>query len=774
MKRSHQEIIAGLDIGSTQIRAAIGKRCDGGIEVIGVGQSPSRGIRKGLVINLETTADAIRQAVDEAELMAGCQVKNVVVGIADRSMRSHYSHGEAQVKQGTVSKKDTRNAIASARKIQLPSDCKILHSIAVEFVIDKETRTSQPLGMIASTLEVKLHIVTVASASIKNIVNACKLAGLKRLHLVLQSLATAETLLLPVEREQGVVHIDIGGGSEKVAVFSNNSLWFYNQSTAIGNHLTEDVAVGLRISMVQAAQVKRLHGCCLENMADSNYKVEVIPYKGNGTRLIARKFFAEIIGPRMEEMFTQVARKLQQSEYNGKLVAGAVITGGTSLLMDIEELAKQVLNMPVRIGSPGTIDGLVDTISQPQHCTAVALALFGARKDGIPQGITARGGNSVVLRTTLAIKHLMEKLDRHTHANTVVKTDDGFTIEYPLFYAISCGDEAEARRLLAAGADPNKQTAHGTTPLMQAVYGCSLEMIADLLEAGADPLIRDKRGFTVLTHALQRRDSGTSDIFKVLPGLIADHHLDGNGFSLDDHVMMRVLRHKNAGCDVPFDVSHVALTEAAIEGNSQVLSELLLDDFPRCILTNAMVLASERDHLLCVRALIAKNADINDRSIFGNTPLGMAAAGLYPELVKYLLEAGAKVNSRNEEGETPLYEACTSGALDHDTRRTFEQRLVDQVEVARILLDAGVDVNMCSDRGWSPISEVIFTAQNPALVRLLLERGAVPPPIKDASGNRKWMLSTHWNREIREMLGHCRSCSCEHKEDPLCTYRCYL
>lgn len=415
MKTPQQGIIVGLDIGTTQIRAAIGKRCEGGIAIIGVGQSPSRGMRKGIVINVEATADAIRKAVDEAENMAGCQVQNVVVGIAGVTMRSHYSHGEVQVEQGTVSEKDIRDVIVLARKIQLPSDYKILHAIPVEFVIDKETTTNQPVDMTGSTLEVKLHIVTVASSSIKKIVNACNLAGLKRLNIVLQSLATAETLLLPEERVQGVVQIDIGGGVTKTTVFAKSALSFCAHSVQIGQQLTTDVAVGLRISMVQAEEVKRLYGCCLASNIQDGDVFEIVRLKDNAKQLIPRQLMVDILEGRLEELLLLIKRELQKSGYNGGLVAGAILTGGTSLLPGIEELANQVLDMPVRIGSPGAINGLVDTISLPQHATAVALVLFGARNDGVPQGIMTRGGNLLLLRTTLAIKRVIEKFNRYVH-----------------------------------------------------------------------------------------------------------------------------------------------------------------------------------------------------------------------------------------------------------------------------------------------------------------------------------------------------------------------
>lgn len=771
METTQQEIIAGLDLGSTQISVVIGKRSEDGIKIIGVGQSPCRGMRRGQIIVADTASTAIRKAIEEAELMAECTVRNVVVGIAGSFIYSQFAHAEVQVKQGKVSERDVRTAIESARtNLQLSPEREILHIIPCEFIIDKQISINQPLGMTASTLEAKVHIVTVLSTSIKNIAKACTLAGLKDLQIMLQSLATAEILLLPEEREQGVALIEIGGGPAKATIYCNGDLWHYSPTLDYCGHLTMDVAVGLRISMHQAEQVKRIHGCCLEHLVDSNFKIEVVPAKGNGTRLLPRYYVTEIIGSRMDQMLTYIAQELQKNSRKGELVSGAVITGGTSSLSGLEDLTRQVLDMPVRIGKPRTIKGVVDTVSQPHHSTAVGLVLLGARTGGVPRGIEVGKNNSLQFLALEMIRSLWWKFKKSDNA---IASGRRYVGDNPLFHAITCRDEAEARRLLASGADPNERTAHGTTPLMQAVYGCSQGLIADLLAAGADPMLQDKRGYTVLVHALQRRESDTADVVQLLSGIVVDHPPDCHGYTLEDHIMMRVLRHNYAGCDIPFDEGHVALTKAAIEGNSHLLVKYLVNEFPRRILTNAMALACERGHLTCVRALVEKNADVNGLDIFGVVALGRAAGGLYPEIVKYLIEAGAKADARNEMGETPLFEACAYRALAHKSRRTREQQLADQVEIARMLLDAGSDVNVCNASGWTPIRSVVFCAENPALVRLLLERGAVPLPPEDAAGNRLSMMSMDRNREIREILGHCRTCSREHEKDPQCQKRCY-
>lgn len=305
MKVTKKGIVAGLDMGSTMIRVAIGKHCDDGIELIGVGQSPSQGMRKGTVVAPEKTAVAINNAVNEAERMSGCKVRKVVVGIAGMSIHSQLSHG---------------------------------------------------------------------------IIKACNLAGLKEIHFVLQSQATAETLLLPEEMEKDLALIDFGGGPAKIACFSKGTLCSYDHLIMVGTQLTADVAIGLRIPMIQAEQLKRQHGCSLSSIVKGDEMIEIGSLKTNSKQLMARKHIVDIIEMRMKEVFMLIAQKLHRTNHNGDPLAGAVITGGGALLPGLEPLAQRVLNIPVRIATPRSVNGLIDTISQPQHATAVGLVLLGARK----------------------------------------------------------------------------------------------------------------------------------------------------------------------------------------------------------------------------------------------------------------------------------------------------------------------------------------------------------------------------------------------------------
>lgn len=406
MKPTRQEIMVGLDIGTTKICAVIGKRSEDGIEIIGVGQNPSHGVRKGMVVNMESTAAAIRKSVNEAELMAGCQINDVVVGIADKFIRGQNSLGVVRVKSGEVSEQDIGRVIESARTIPLSPDREILHIIPREFIIAGQHEICQPLGMTCSRLEVKVHIVTAASTSIRNIIKACSLAGLQTSTVVLQSLASAEAVLMQEERELGVAIIDIGGGTTDIAVLRNGAVWHIAEIPVAGNHLTNDLTVGLRILKNEAEQIKRMHGCCLKNMVDKDVKIETPLTGSSNKKILSQSEIAVILQARTEELFTLVAKRLHHSEYEGELIAGAVITGGTSLLPGMVELAEQVLNMPVRIGRPNNIKGLVDVVSQPLYSTGVGLVQYGFRTESVPKSVNSDKNNTVIRRATQMIRRV--------------------------------------------------------------------------------------------------------------------------------------------------------------------------------------------------------------------------------------------------------------------------------------------------------------------------------------------------------------------------------
>jgi cell division protein FtsA len=406
MKTTQQEIIVGLDVGTTKICVVIGKRCSDGVEIIGVGRSPSHGVKQGMVVNMEITAAAIRKAVNEAELMAGCEVHNVIVGIADKFIHGQNSLGVVRVKSGEVSEQDISRVIESAKTIPLAPNREILHIIPREFIIGDQHEINQPLGMTCSRLEVKTHIISAASTSIRNIVKACSLAGLQTSNVILQSLASAEAVLMPEERELGVVLIDIGGGTTDIAVLCNGALQDTVELPVAGNHFTNDLSVGMRILRHEAELIKCTYGCCLKSMVDKYEQVEIIASGGRDKRIVPRTEIAYVLQARADELFSLIARELRHSEYDGELVAGAVLTGGASLLPGMIELAEQVLNMPVRLGSPININGLVDVLHQPIYATGVGLVLYGFRTESVPQRVNADENRTVVHRATRLIQRV--------------------------------------------------------------------------------------------------------------------------------------------------------------------------------------------------------------------------------------------------------------------------------------------------------------------------------------------------------------------------------
>jgi len=405
MKTTPQEIIAGLDIGTTKVCVVIGKRCTDGIEIIGVGQSPSHGVKRGMVVNLESTAAAIRKAIAEAELMAGCEVSDVVVGIADKFISGQDSSGAIRVKSGEVCEQDVHHVIESARTIPMSPNHEILHIIPREFIIGNQHEINQPLGMTCSRLEVKTHIVTAASTSIKNIIKSCNMAGLQTSKIVLKSLAASEAVLMQEERKLGVALIDIGGGTTDIAVMHNGAVWLTAEIPIAGNHLTNDLAVGLQVLRNEAELLKRTYGCCLNNMVDKKDLIEITT-SGSNKKVLSRKDIAFILEARAEELFMLIARQLRRSDYEGELVAGAVITGGSSLLPGMAELAEQILHMPVRVGSPINIGGLVDVVNQPIYSSGVGLVLYGFRTESPPKRVNSEENRTIVHRATQMLRRV--------------------------------------------------------------------------------------------------------------------------------------------------------------------------------------------------------------------------------------------------------------------------------------------------------------------------------------------------------------------------------
>lgn len=379
MSNKRENLIVGLDIGTTKICCIVGNMSDEGLEVVGIGTSPSKGLRKGVVINIESTVEAIQKAVREAELMAGCEIKAVYAGIAGGHIKGLNSQGVIAIKNREVGPDDLTRVIDAAKAIAIPMDREVLHILPQEFIIDDQDGIREPLGMSGVRLEAKVHIVTGAVASAQNIVKSCNRAGCDVSDIVLEQLASSEAVLSSDEKELGVALVDLGGGTSDIAIFSEGAIKHTSVLAIGGDHLTNDIAVGLRTPMTEAEKIKQAYGCCLTSMVGRDETIEVPSVGGREARVLSRQLLAEILEPRVEEIFTLVNREIIKSGYEDLIASGVVITGGSSILPGMPELAEQIFNLPVRRGLPQGIGGLIDVVNSPIYATGVGLVKYGSQ-----------------------------------------------------------------------------------------------------------------------------------------------------------------------------------------------------------------------------------------------------------------------------------------------------------------------------------------------------------------------------------------------------------
>jgi cell division protein FtsA len=375
-------LIVGLDIGTTKICAIVGNLTDDGLDIIGIGTSQSRGLRKGVVINIESTVASIKKAVEEAELMAGCEIKSVYAGIAGGHIKGFNSQGIIAIKNREVSSDDVKRVIDAAKAVAIPMDREVIHILPQEFIIDDQDGIREPLGMSGVRLEAKVHIVTGAVASAQNIVKSCNRAGLDVADIVLEQLASSEAVLSADEKELGVALVDIGGGTTDIAIFVDGAIKYTSVLSLGGNHLTNDIAVGLRTPMSEAEKIKQKYGCCLASIVGKEETIEVPSVGGRKPRVLSRQLLAEILEPRVEEIFSLVNREIVKSGFEDLIASGIVITGGSTILEGMPELAEQVFNLPVRRGLPYGIGGLVDVVNSPVYATGVGLVVYGSKNAG--------------------------------------------------------------------------------------------------------------------------------------------------------------------------------------------------------------------------------------------------------------------------------------------------------------------------------------------------------------------------------------------------------
>ncbi len=373
-------MIVGLDIGTTKICAIVGELKEGTIDIVGIGKvSPSHGLSKGNIINIEATVKAIRQAIEEAELMSDYEISNVYTGIAGDHIKSFNSNGVIAIKDREVKPSDIRRVVDAAKAMPIPQDREVIHVLPYEFIIDDQGGIKDPTGMAGVRLEAKVHIVTANMSSSMNIVKACNRSGLVVSDIALQSIASSEAVLNPEEKDLGVAIVDIGGGTTDIAIFYDGSIKYTSVIGLGGEHITKDISVGLRTPIHEAEKIKIKYGTALRSNVDKAEMVEVPGIGNRKPRTISRSTLAEIIELRVEEILSLVDKELVKSGFKEFISAGIVLTGGSSLLDGIVDLGEQIFNLPVRIGFPSGVGGLTDVVKDPSYATAVGLVIYGSK-----------------------------------------------------------------------------------------------------------------------------------------------------------------------------------------------------------------------------------------------------------------------------------------------------------------------------------------------------------------------------------------------------------
>ncbi len=373
----NEDLIVGLDIGTTKICAVVGTRTEKGVDVIGIGMTPSRGLRKGVVVDIDSTVESIKAAVEEAELMADCEISSAYVGIAGGHIRGFNSHGVVAVKDREVRESDVKRVIDAAKAVAIPMDREVIHVLPQEFIVDDQDGVREPLGMSGIRLEGKIHIVTAAVTSAQNLVKCANRAGLNVIDIVLEPLASAEAVLTRDERDLGVCLIDIGGGTTDIAVFGDGSIKHTSVLSLGGYHLTNDIAIGLRTPFDEAERIKKKYGVAAARFLSADDYIAVPSVGGRQPHEISRKFLCEIIEPRLEEILVLARNELVKAGLQGKIPCGVAITGGSAALEGITDLAEEVFEAPVRCGVPCNIGGLQDVVQSPMYATGVGLILYG-------------------------------------------------------------------------------------------------------------------------------------------------------------------------------------------------------------------------------------------------------------------------------------------------------------------------------------------------------------------------------------------------------------
>ncbi|MFT7110323.1 MAG: cell division protein FtsA [Psychrobacter glaciei] len=377
---AESKLIVGLDIGTSKVVCIVGEVNRAGIiKVVGVGSHPSRGLKKGVVINIESTVQSIQRAIEEAELMAGCQIHSVYAGIAGSHIRSMNSHGIVAIKDREVEQYDIDRVLDAAKAVAIPADQRILHVLPQEYVIDMQEGIKEPVGMSGVRLEAKVHMVSCALNAAQNIEKCVQRCGLEIDDIILEQLASSYAVLTDDEKELGVCMVDIGGGTTDIAIFTEGAIRHTAVIPIAGDQVTNDIAMALRTPTQHAEEIKIKYACALTQLAGPDELIKVPSVGEREPRNLSRQALAEVVEPRYEELFTLIQAELRRSGFEDIIAAGVVLTGGTSKMEGVVELAEEIFHVPVRLAKPGGVEGLTDVVANPIYATSVGLLIYGAK-----------------------------------------------------------------------------------------------------------------------------------------------------------------------------------------------------------------------------------------------------------------------------------------------------------------------------------------------------------------------------------------------------------
>lgn len=397
-KKPNKDLMVGIDIGTSKVVAIVGEVTnENKLNIVGVGSHPSQGLKRGVVVNIESTVQSIQRAVEEAELMAGCQIYSAFTGIAGSHIRSINSHGIVAIRDREVTQTDVDRVIDAAKAVAIPADQKILHILPQEFIIDNQDSIREPVGMSGVRLEAKVHIVTGAVSAAQNIVKCLKRCGLAASDVVLEQFASSQSILTEDEKELGVCMIDIGGGTTDIAIFTDGAIRHTAVIPIAGDQVTNDIAIALRTPARNAEDIKIKYACALQDLADSNQMIDIPTVSERPGRHLSKRALAEIVEARYEELFTLVAAEIRRSGLEDLIAAGLVLTGGASKVEGAVELAERVFKMPVRLGTPQHVTGLAEVINNPIYATGVGLLLYGLQQRDTQREVMAPSGFKTLL-----------------------------------------------------------------------------------------------------------------------------------------------------------------------------------------------------------------------------------------------------------------------------------------------------------------------------------------------------------------------------------------